>query len=207
MKKYLILIFAIAGVTFLLSGCVNLTQSMLSVSFVNDYSGSMPTTAISNMETAVKTFIGYMQSMDRGEYIAFGENVINESNGFVSPPVLLTKVGGAGVNPSGTALYDAIYQGLSDLSGQPAGNVKALIVMTDGGDNASTHTSSDVIGYAKSLKIPIFTIGLGSSINSTVLQNIATQTGGKYYYAPSSSDLLAIYNSLIKTVTGRIYLY
>ncbi len=178
MKKYLILIFAFAGIAFLLSGCVNLTQSTLSVSFVNDYSGSMPNTAISDMQTAVKTFIGYMQSLDRGEYIAFGANVINESNGFVSPSVLLTKISGKGVDPSGTALYDAIYQGLSDLSTQSAGNVKALIVMTDGGDNASTHTSNDVINYANSLKIPIFTIGLGSSINQTVLQNIATKTGG-----------------------------
>ena len=206
MKKYVLLILVIAGLGLLLSGCVNLTQSVLRVAFVNDYSGSMSSSAISHMETAVKTFIGYMQANDRGEYLAFGGNIINESGGFVAPSVLVGDVKGTGINGNATKLYDAIYQGLSHLSAQPAGYVKALIVMTDGYDNASSHTANDVINYAKSLKIPIFTIGLGS-VNTSVLQNMANQTGGKYYHAANSSDLLAIYRSLIKAVTGRIYLY
>ena len=206
MRKF-ILIFVIVGLVLVLSGCFKLTQSVLSVAFVNDYSGSMSSTAITDMETAVKTFIGYMQSNDRGEYIAFGANIINESSGFVASSVLVNYVRGNGVNSYATKLYDAIYQGLTDLGGQPVGHVKALIVMTDGNDNASTHTASDVINHAKSLKIPIFTIGLGSYINMTVLKKIANQTGGKYYHAPNSADLLAIYRSLIKVVTGRIYLY
>ncbi len=206
MKK-LILIFMVVGLSLVLSGCLSLTQSVLSVAFVNDYSGSMSSTAITDMETAVKTFIGYMQSNDRGEYLAFGSNIVNESAGFVAPSVLVSYVKGDGVGGGATKLYDAIYQGLTDLSGQPAGHIKALIVMTDGYDNYSTHTASDVINYAKSLKIPVFTIGLGSSVNESVLKNIANQTGGKYYRAATSADLLAIYRSLIKVVTGRIYLY
>ncbi len=205
MRK-IILISVIVGISLLLSGCINLTPSILSVSFVNDYSGSMTATAVSNMETAVKTFIGYMQSNDKGEYIAFGSTVINVSGGFLSPSALVNYVkrGGAG---GLTVLYDAIYQGLTDLSGQPTDHIKALIVLTDGWDYTSSHTATDVINYAKTLKIPVFTIGLGSGVNDVPLKEIANQTGGKYYYAPTSTDLLAIYRSLIKVVTGRIYLY
>ncbi len=159
------------------------------------------------MEAAVKTFIGYMNPNDRGEYIAFGYNIIDESGGFVAPSALESHVKGDGVDPGGTSLYDAIYQGLTDLNGQPAGHIKALIVMTDGMDNSSSHTATDVVNQAKNLKIPVFTIGLGSYVNDTLLKKIANQTGGKYYYAPNSTDLLAIYRSLIKVVTGRIYLY
>ncbi len=45
MKKF-ILIFAIVGLSLVLSGCLKLTQSVLSVAFVNDYSGSMSSTSI-----------------------------------------------------------------------------------------------------------------------------------------------------------------
>ena len=205
MRK-IILISVIVGIGLLLSGCVNLSSSILSVAFVNDYSGSMSATAVSNMETAVKTFIGYMQPNDKGEYIAFGSTVINVSGGFLPPSTLVNYVkrGGAG---GATVLYDAIYQGLADLSGQPSDHVKALIVLTDGWDYTSSHTATDVFNYAKTLKIPVFTIGLGSAVNDVPLKEIANQTGGKYYYAPTSADLLAIYRSLIKIVTGRIYLY
>lgn len=209
MKKF-ILFVAIAGVGFLLAGCVALSPSLLSVVFVNDYSGSMSTSAIADMETAVKTFIGYMQSNDNGEYIAFGMNIVKKTSGFVSPAILMGSVNGTGVNTAATILYDAIYLGLTDISGQPSGRVKALIALTDGADNYSSHTATDVINYAKNLNVPVFTIGLGLQQGGSVeqtMKNIADQTGGKYYYSPSSSDLLEIYRSLIRVVTGRIYLY
>ncbi len=209
MKKF-ILFAAIVGVSLLLAGCVAISPSLLSVVFVNDYSGSMTTSTIADMETAVKTFVGYMQPEDRGEYIAFGSNIVKKTSGFVAPTILMASVNGTGVNTGATALYDAIYEGLDDLGGQPSGRIKALIAMTDGSDNYSTKTSTDVINHANDLDVPIFTIGLGLTPGSAyeqALEKIADQTGGKYYYAPSSSDLDEIYHSLIKVITGRPYLY
>ncbi len=74
MKRLLFL--SLVALLFLCYGCINISASALSVSFVNDYSGSMSASALQAMETAVRTFIGYMKTSDRGEYIAFGANIV-----------------------------------------------------------------------------------------------------------------------------------
>ena len=55
-----------------------------------------------------------------------------------------------------------------------------------------------------------FTIGLGSGVNTTFLRQIATITGGKYYFSPTVSDLDEVYQSAAAvlgkgSVTGTVY--
>jgi Ca-activated chloride channel family protein len=185
---------------------MNISASTLTVSFVNDYSGSMSTSALQAMETAVKTFIGYMKTSDRGEYIAFGANIVPKTSGFVNPSTLENSIGGSGVDDSGTALYDAIHFALERLQGESSDRVRAVIALTDGGDNSSGKTMQNIIDKAKQLSVPVFTIGLGSSIERVKLQKIADDTGGNYYEAPNKDDLEEIYKSLIEEISGRAYL-
>jgi hypothetical protein len=107
------------------------------------------------------------------------------------------------LSSSRTEFYDSVYLAISDTSLQSGR--KAVIAMTDGQDNASTYTAADVIAHALSNGIPVFTIGLGKSVNSAILQSIAEQTGGLYYEAPDSSDLESIYRS-ISTVLKNQYI-
>ena len=51
------------------------------------------------------------------------------------------------------------------------------------------HDYSDLIEKAKNKDIRILTVGLGDSVDSTNLMNIASLTDGKYYYADSSTEL------------------
>jgi len=90
--------------------------------------------------------------------------------------------------------YDAVYQAITDTSVQIG--QKAVIAMTDGRDNASGYSHSDVISHAQSSGVPVFTIGLGKSVHTAKLQLIAEQTGGLYFEAPDSSDLASIYQSI-----------
>ncbi len=204
MKRLLFL--SLVGLLFLCYGCMNISASTLTVSFVNDYSGSMSTSALQAMETAVKTFIGYMKTSDRGEYIAFGANIVPKTSGFVNPSTLENSIGGSGVDDSGTALYDAIHFALERLQGESSDRVRAVIALTDGGDNSSGKTMQNIIDKAKQLSVPVFTIGLGSSIERVKLQKIADDTGGNYYEAPNKDDLEEIYKSLIEEISGRAYL-
>ena len=73
---------------------------------------------------------------------------------------------------------------------------KIMIVITDGLDNSSTYLLDNVISEAKANGVKIYTIGLGSEIDISELMQIASQTGGKYYYASVSSDLKDIYNDI-----------
>ena len=56
--------------------------------------------------------------------------------------------------------------------------------------------TASVIDYAKTNGIKIYTVGLGSDVNGAELLSYATQTGGKYYAAPSPSQLAGIYKQI-----------
>lgn len=71
-----------------------------------------------------------------------------------------------------------------------------MIVITDGLDNGSKYSMNTVISEAKVNGTKIYTIGLGSQIDTSELTQIASQTGGKYYYASVSSDLNDIYDDI-----------
>jgi copper homeostasis protein CutC len=65
---------------------------------------------------------------------------------------------------------------------------RAVIALTDGGDNASTRTVAEIISLANRHRIRVFTIGLGSGINATELEQIALLTGGRYYQTPNAAS-------------------
>ncbi len=65
-----------------------------------------------------------------------------------------------------TALYDAIIQGLQTVS-EGCNSRKALLVLTDGIDNASQSDLSQVIKEARSRKVPIYSIGIGEEADVT----------------------------------------
>ena len=46
----------------------------------------------------------------------------------------------------------------------------------------------------------IFVIGLGKDVNTTFLQQLATSTGGQYYFPPSSQSLNDIYNQISQII-------
>lgn len=91
---------------------------------------------------------------------------------------------------------------------------KVVVLLTDGGANAydghltATQTEAEKAandevdkGHAASGTI-FFTIGLGKDVNTKFLQNIATRTGGKYFFAPTAASLDQIYQQ-ISTIVGK----
>ncbi len=88
--------------------------------------------------------------------------------------------------PAGqTALYDAVGQAYSHLQERPGDHIRALIVLTDGDDNLSKTSLSDLLAKIKvdgeSHTIRIFTIAYGSDAKRSVLEQIANATQGKAY--------------------------
>lgn len=72
---------------------------------------------------------------------------------------------------------------------------KYIMLLTDG--ESTVYSNDPSIVYAKENRIKIFTIGLGSNVNEATLQMIAEETGGKYLFATSADDLLALFDELI----------
>jgi Ca-activated chloride channel family protein len=97
--------------------------------------------------------------------------------------------------PSGqTALYDAVLTGLERLE-TAAHSRKALILLSDGGDNASHSATLDqVLRRAAASNITIYAIGLfdrgAPDTNPGVLNRLAKATGGERFLPASPGVLL-----------------
>ncbi len=70
---------------------------------------------------------------------------------------------------------------------------KAVILLTDGN---GSYTETAYTNLAAENGITIYTIGLGSNVNSTVLKEIAQTTGGNYYFASTTNSLPGIYRDI-----------
>ena len=94
-----------------------------------------------------------------------------------------------------TALYDAIIVGLAHLK-KAMRDKKVLVVISDGGDNASHHTLSQVLDGAKRSDAIIYTVGLFDEYdedrNPGVLKNIARATGGEAFLPNETGDVVHI---------------
>jgi len=70
--------------------------------------------------------------------------------------------------------------------------MKVIVALTDGLDNSSIFTYSDVVELAKEKEIPIYIIGLGD-VNTDSLDLLAEATDGQFFYAKSANLLDSTY--------------
>jgi Ca-activated chloride channel homolog len=98
-----------------------------------------------------------------------------------------------------TALLDAIYMGLHEM--KKAKNArKALLIISDGGDNNSRYTETEVKNLVKEADVQIYAIGIyemGAARGRTpeeangpgLLTEVAEPTGGRMYEADNINEL------------------
>jgi Ca-activated chloride channel family protein len=102
-----------------------------------------------------------------------------------------------------TALYDGVAAGLQHLKGG-TGERKALIVVTDGGDNASRTTFPNLLQMAESSNAVIYTIGIldetYSGENPRVLKQLAKATGGQAYFPQSASEVSSVAEQIARDI-------
>jgi VWFA-related protein len=82
-----------------------------------------------------------------------------------------------------TALHDAIFAGLSQL-GKGAMQRRALVLISDGGDNVSRRTFEEVIDRARRTDALIFSIAIideSPESNLKALKDLARATGGEVW--------------------------
>jgi len=96
-----------------------------------------------------------------------------------------------------TALLDGIYLGLSEMKG--AHNAKkALLIISDGGDNHSRYSESDIRKYAREADVQVYAIGIfdadGGKTSEenggpALLGNLTEMTGGRTFAVSSMNDM------------------
>lgn len=94
-----------------------------------------------------------------------------------------------------TALYDAVAAALEHLM-KGTRDKKVLIVVSDGGDNASKHSLNKIVAMAKQSDAIIYSIGIfdeqDADRNPSVLKRFAHDTGGEAFLPESLRDIVPI---------------
>lgn len=161
---------------------------------VIDRSGSMSEgEKMSQAKEAATRFIDMMRTGDRTGIIAFDSRVETLTDPIDDKGALKMCV--RGINAEGeTACFSAVKEALTALSGQKGR--RSVIVLTDGMDNQSQQrgdTLGGVCDRAVELGVPVFPIGLGENALSDVLGRLAQRSHGKYAFAPSGQELMALF--------------
>ncbi len=174
----------------------------VSVGLLFDVSGSMEARMGHAREAATHVLSWLDADDDEVAVFTFDTN-LDEIRGFTPglrtlPEKLLS------VKPFGaTSLYDAIARTAEKVAKRDALR-RAVIVFTDGLDTASRLTASEVSGIASSIDVPVYVVGLVSSIDdpaadtslTTVersvltgaLSNLAYWTGGEVFIVSTAID-------------------
>ena len=164
------------------------------VVLVVDTSGSMASSnKLPKAKSALVSFIGQISGKkDRVGLISFSSG-INLNIGLQTltddyKTSLTDQVNSldAGGN---TAILDAVLEAYNQIQAQGDSQaINAIVVMTDGIENASTHTNLN--GLANTLaqgKVPVvvFSIAFGSDADSTIMKRLADATKGQFRQADS----------------------
>ena len=98
-----------------------------------------------------------------------------------------------------TSLLDAIYMGLRKMKDAKHAK-KALLIISDGGDNHSRYSEREVRSIAKESDVAIYSIGtfdryvttIEESLGPELLTAIADPTGGRAYILDNASQMPAV---------------
>src|SRR3954451_8334970 len=97
-----------------------------------------------------------------------------------------------------TALFNALAEASEAMREQPG--KKAMVVFTDGDDNASVLNSQAAVNRAKIDGVPLFTVAEGEALDcpdlKKVLTNLSTSTGGAAFEVDGQKNMDAIFQKI-----------
>jgi Ca-activated chloride channel family protein len=110
-------------------------------------------------------------------------------------------------DPEGrTALYDAMEMSLHQL-GMGRRDKKTLVVISDGGDNISTHKLPEIMHDVLTSLTTIYTIGIfdedDPERNPAVLERLARVSGGVAYFPKSLKEVAPVCRQIAKDIRTR----
>jgi len=168
----------------------------VSIGVVMDLSGSMAN-KIDKSRMAALQFFKTANPQDEFFVVSFNERAELSSAFTTSVDDIQTRLMFTAAHGR-TALLDAIYLGLSQMRGA-RNQKKALLVISDGGDNHSRYSEHDIREFAREADTQIYAIGLydpagsrGSveEVNGPALLNeLSDMSGGRTFAVSNLNDL------------------
>lgn len=169
----------------------------ISVGLIFDSSGSMSDKIQKSKEAALQ-FFKTSNPQDEFMLIDFNERpnlLASFTSKFenIEDRVLFLKSGGK------TSLLDAIYMGLNEMK-KATTNRKALLLISDGGDNHSRYTERDIKKAMKESDVQLYSVGIFEPLSSrartteeaggpALLSELSEVSGGRMFSVENADEL------------------
>ncbi|MBX3243544.1 MAG: VWA domain-containing protein [Acidobacteria bacterium] len=178
------------------------SDAPVSIGIIFDVSGSMTGDKISKARTALSRFINTSHPNDEYFLIAFNSRAQLLLDRTRDGDAVLQKL--TLVNPNqNTALYDAVYLGIERVT-RGTHRKKALMIISDGQDNASRYNFGEVRRLMKESDVVTYAVGiLGGDAGSMLgmqgqafLDELSSVTGGKSFYPSTAVEMDEIFERI-----------
>lgn len=172
----------------------------ISVAFLLDLSGSMrQLNKLAEAKEAIRFFVDSLRPGDRFGLVGFADDQVTWITDFTDDRETFLKRLNVQRGFGPTALYDAVAATPQLVDDQIVGR-KAIVLITDGIDNASSMDMFKAVRLARSVNVPIYTIGFthlpaklvrnGETVrNLRVMRLFAEETGGAVLSVRDPDDL------------------
>jgi Ca-activated chloride channel family protein len=187
-------------------------EAGVSVAMLFDVSGSMEDRMKNAREAATHVLSWLKEDGDEAAVFTFDTQLVQVSpfrSGMTTLPEEL-----ALVKPFGaTSLHDAIARTAQKVASRDALR-RAVVVFTDGKDNASKLTPGEVSGIASSIDVPVYIIGIVPAIDNPsaevalngaehsalarALQNLSEWTGGRTFVVSTIAERSQMAHQLVE---------
>jgi Ca-activated chloride channel family protein len=175
----------------------------VTIGLVIDSSGSMRGRR-EEIAAAVSAFAALSHPLDEFFLLTFNDAVwlgLPPSQAFTSDPYLLHAAISALRTEGMSALYDGVDRALDHLE-LGTRDRKALVVLSDGGDNASSQTLRGVTDHARQSGAVIYAVILfdrdDHDARPRVLRTLAGETGGDAFTPRRPSDVMSAFTQIAK---------
>ncbi|KRF27154.1 type II secretion system F family protein [Phycicoccus sp. Soil802] len=168
---------------------------------VVDTSGSMGTTGMATVRSAVGAFLKSVPDDVRIGVVSFsGKAKLNlpptGDQGKVQTAVNALTADGE------TALYDGVTLAVKSLGSK---GERSLLILSDGGDTASTATQASTVAALKGAKVRAEAVSFKSTdSNVSVLQSFAKAGGGSVVSAANAGSVQNAFTSAAKTLASQL---
>lgn len=166
----------------------------VTIGLLVDHSGSMRS-KLPEIAAAAAEFAKSSNPQDQLFVVNFNEVVslmLPAAVSFTSDEQALQKAVAGSRAQGETALYDAVIDAIDHLQLSPQKR-QALVIVTDGGDNASRHSFREMLDTVKKSGAQIYCVGLYDPYDRDakpgLLRQLAKESGGEFYFPSSVTEV------------------
>lgn len=167
----------------------------IAMNLVIDCSGSMADgKGLSNLELAKESAVSAVDTLrdiDQIGVLSFSDSYswVQKSTAVKNKDKINAKIGGIEID-GGTNIYPALKEACEQIKKTDT-KFKHVILLTDGQDGHREY--ADLLKDINENNITLSTVSVGEGADTSLLQYLATQGGGRYYHTDMNSDLPKIF--------------